>query len=58
LAVGFGISRREHIESLAGIADGAAIGSALMQLVSDTPAADRTKAVREYMEELSGHRKA
>jgi tryptophan synthase len=58
LAVGFGISRREHIESLAGIADGAAIGSALMALVSETPAAERTKAVREYIEVLSGRRKA
>ena len=58
LAVGFGISRREHIESLAGIADGAAIGSAIMALVSDTLAAERTKAVREYLEVLSGRRKA
>jgi tryptophan synthase alpha chain len=58
LAVGFGISRREHIESLAGVADGAAIGSALMALVSETPAAERTKAVREYIEVLSGRRKA
>jgi tryptophan synthase alpha chain len=58
LAVGFGISRREHIESLTGIADGAAIGAAIMALVSETPATERTKAVREYMEVLSGRRKA
>jgi len=58
LAVGFGISRREHIEALTGVADGAAIGAAIMQLVSDTPAAGRTKAVREYIEVLSGRRKA
>jgi tryptophan synthase alpha chain len=58
LAVGFGISRREHIEALAGIADGAVSASAIMQLVSDTPAAERTRAVREYVEMLSGRRKA
>jgi tryptophan synthase alpha chain len=58
LAVGFGISRREHIESLDGIADGAAIGSAIMALVSETPSGERTKAVREYLEVLSGRRKA
>ncbi len=58
LAVGFGISRREHIEALTGVADGAAIGAAIMGLVSETPTADRTRAVREYIEVLSGRRKA
>jgi tryptophan synthase alpha subunit len=57
LAVGFGISRREHIEALKGVADGAVIGSALMALVSETPASERQTAVREYMEVLSGRRK-
>ncbi len=57
LAVGFGISRREHIESLHGVADGAVVGSALMALVSETPAADRHRAVREYVETLVGRRK-
>ena len=57
LAVGFGISRREHIESLLGLADGAAVGSALMTLVSETAAPDRERAVREYVETLVGRRK-
>jgi tryptophan synthase alpha subunit len=57
LAVGFGISRREHIEALKGVADGAVIGSALMALVSETPASERQGAVREYLEVLSGRRK-
>jgi tryptophan synthase alpha subunit len=57
LTVGFGISRREHIESLAGIADGAVSASAIMALVSETPAGERTKAVREYVEVLSGRRR-
>lgn len=54
LAVGFGISRREHIEALAGIADGAVIGSATMDLINSRTPADRPGAVREYVETLSG----
>lgn len=57
LAVGFGISRREHIESLQGLSDGAVVGSALMNLVSETPPAERQRAVREYVETLVGRRK-
>jgi tryptophan synthase alpha chain len=56
LAVGFGISRREHIESLAGVADGAVIGSATMDLINSSTPADRPRAVREYVETLSGRR--
>jgi tryptophan synthase alpha subunit len=58
LTVGFGISRREHIESLSGVADGAVVGSALMSLVSETAPADRQQAVREYVETLVGRRSA
>jgi tryptophan synthase alpha chain len=57
LAVGFGISRREHIESLRALADGAVVASALMNLVSETAPADRPRAVREYVETLAGRRK-
>ena len=57
LAVGFGISRREHIESLLGVADGAVVASALMALVSETAPADRQRAVRESVETLVGRRK-
>lgn len=56
LAVGFGISRREHIEALQGVADGAVVGSALMALVSETPAAERHRAIKEYVETLTGRR--
>ena len=35
LAVGFGISRREHIESLIGLADGVVVGSAFMDVIRD-----------------------
>jgi tryptophan synthase alpha chain len=56
LAVGFGISRREHIEALAGVADGAVIGSATMDLINSLQPGKRAAAVREYVETLSGRR--
>jgi tryptophan synthase alpha chain len=57
LAVGFGLSRREHIEALIGVADGAVVASAIMDLIARSEPQDRTKAVREYVEVLSGRRR-
>jgi tryptophan synthase alpha chain len=56
LAVGFGISRREHIQALLGLADGAVVASAIMALVGETAPQDRERAVREYVETLAGRR--
>ncbi len=57
LAVGFGLSRREHVEALTGITDGVIVGSAYMDLLAKTSPAERAKAVREYTEVLSGRRR-
>ena len=57
LAVGFGISRRDHIEALHGVADGAVIGSAIMDVISASEPRKRANAVREYVEVLSGRRR-
>lgn len=57
LTVGFGISSREHIQALHGLADGAVVASALMNLIYETPAADRPRVIRERVETLSGRRK-
>jgi tryptophan synthase alpha chain len=57
LAVGFGMSRREHIEALAGLADGVVVGSAFMDVIAANDPKERAKAVREYVEVLSGRRK-
>jgi tryptophan synthase alpha chain len=56
LAVGFGMSRREHIEALTGVADGVVIGSAFVDLLGKTEAGERAKKLREYVEVLSGRR--
>jgi tryptophan synthase alpha chain len=57
LAVGFGMSRREHIEALTGVADGVIIGSAFVDLLGKTESRERARAVREYVEVLSGRRR-
>jgi len=57
LAVGFGLSRREHVEALASITDGVIVGSAYMDLIAKTRPEERAKAVREYTEVLSGRRR-
>ena len=57
LAVGFGISRREHVESLAGAADGVVVASALLDVIAAHKPGERAKAVREYVEVLSGRRR-
>jgi tryptophan synthase alpha chain len=36
VAVGFGISRREHVTQVASFADGVVIGSALVRVVEET----------------------
>ena len=52
LAVGFGISRPEHVAAVARIADGAAVGSGLIDLLERTPPAAQVTAVRAYASEL------
>ena len=58
LAVGFGISRREHVETLLGQADAVVVGSAILDVIEASPRAEREKRVKEYVEVLTGRRKA
>jgi tryptophan synthase alpha chain len=58
LAVGFGISRREHIEALRGRADAAIVASAIVDLIEASPRSEREEKVRAYVEVLTGQRKA
>ena len=54
LAVGFGISRREHVESLNGLAEGVVVGSAFMDVIRTAGALEAPEAVRRYSEVLTG----
>jgi tryptophan synthase alpha subunit len=58
LAVGFGISDREHVEAVGRIAEVAVVGSALIDVIDSSPAQEREARVRAYVEVLAGRRGA
>ena len=58
LAVGFGISRVEHIQAVARMgADAAVIGSAIIDLIDRTPPGERARALTQYLGLLSGRQR-
>ena len=54
LAVGFGISTREHVEAVGSIADAAIVGSAFVQAVAGAPRDARAEHVRSFVEAMTG----
>jgi tryptophan synthase alpha chain len=58
LAVGFGISKREHVEALAGLADAVIVGAAMVEVIESSPREERVKRVRNYVEVLTGRMEA
>jgi tryptophan synthase len=54
--VGFGISTREHFLSVASIADGVAIGSQIVNVLSEAKPGQGAKAVEEYCSQVSGRK--
>ncbi len=52
VALGFGISTPEQVRAVAGFADAAVVGSALVALIERTPAADAPRAVGEFVRSL------
>ncbi len=58
LAVGFGISRREHVEAVGRIADATVIGSAIIATIDAADEALRAQRVREFVESVTGHMQA
>jgi hypothetical protein len=54
IALGFGISNAEHVRAVAGFADAAVVGSAIVALIEKTPAAEAAAAVGKFVAELRG----
>ena len=52
--VGFGVSRREHLEAISEFADGAAVGTALLDAVDSAPDDGRLDAARDFIISLKG----
>jgi tryptophan synthase alpha chain len=52
IALGFGISTPAHVQTVAGFADAAVIGSAIVGLVEKTPAAEAPQAVGDFVRSL------
>ena len=53
IAVGFGISRRSHVEGLGPIADAVVIGSALIRAIEEAPQEQVVPVVRGLIEEFT-----
>ena len=52
LMVGFGISRREHVQSVSRFADGVMVGSALIDAIGNAPDGGAVEAARELVKAL------
>lgn len=55
LGVGFGITRREHVQAVGQIAEAAIIGSAIIAAIDAADASDPATRVREFVEDVTGH---
>ena len=56
LAVGFGISKRKHVEALRPWAEAVVVGSAIVQCLDGAPPHQREERVKAYVEVLAGRR--
>jgi tryptophan synthase alpha chain len=54
LAVGFGISKPEHVQEVAKIADGVVIASALINHLDDKPEAEQPTAAAAFLRAMTG----
>jgi tryptophan synthase alpha chain len=58
LAVGFGVSRPEHLRSLHGLADAAVVGSAIVDVIDTSLPGEIEARLRDYIQTLFRYREA
>jgi tryptophan synthase alpha chain len=54
LAVGFGVSKRDHVESIGSVAQAATVGSALIRVLQESPRDLVVERARRFALEMSG----
>ena len=54
ILVGFGVSRREHVENISRFADGAVVASAMLDDVSRVPIEDAAETAARFVRQLRG----
>lgn len=54
IAVGFGISRREHLEAVGEYADAAVVGSALLDVIDEAPGGRVVEEATRFVRNLFG----
>lgn len=54
IAIGFGLSTPAHVAAVTRFADGAVVGSALVNLIDRYPKDEQVEAVKKYIESLRG----
>lgn len=58
IVVGFGISQRKHFQAIGRIADGAAIGTAIIDEIDKADSSDPAARLKQYAEVVTGRRRA
>jgi tryptophan synthase len=56
LAVGFGVSTREHFETVSSLADGVVIGSKIITLVGESKEGERGETAKKYVQDVLNNR--
>jgi tryptophan synthase alpha chain len=57
LAVGFGVSRPEHVAQIGQLCEAAVIGSAIIEAIDRAPPEQRAESVRTYVEVVTGRQR-
>jgi tryptophan synthase alpha chain len=57
LAVGFGVSRPEHVAQIGQLCEAAVIGSAIIESIDRAPPEQRAESVRTYVEVVTGRQR-